>query len=275
MLIKSKKYCCSVIAVSARWARPVMIVLLFGVLTIGNLRPASVQAAQDPAVQRPISDFLNAQGTTMVFNTPVPDQIGWTNNPLLPNFPPPRFALFDYAGLANAFLISHGHSSLGTQIDGSITERPLADGRAEVSVILHTTNALTWASVPVPPGAENTNPTLFGNRAADVLSGATSALGDSVLRVVFKNTAPGAALPDLVNAFILGNAALGQELVSISFHGTATGPLHELAGLGPEGTPGLCFVAETGLFMKPFNPNSRPGADGFPAEIVELRRIGQ
>src|SRR5262249_32922714 len=153
-----------------------------------------------------------------------------------------------------------GHPSLGTNVDGTITERPLTDGRAEVSVILHTTDALTWASEFPPPGASP----LFGNPAPDVLSGATPALGDSVLRVVFKNTALGAALPDLVNAFILGNAAPGQELLFIAFRGTATGPLHEEAKLGPEGTSGLCLVVQTGLLMKSFNTHSRPGEDAFP-----------
>jgi len=246
-------------------------------LTIGNLGPAPVQAAKDPAVQRPIEDFLDAQGTTMVFNAPVFDQIGWANAPDLSNKPPFRFALFDYAGLANDYLILQGHASLDTTTDGNITERPLADGRAEVSVILHTTNALAWASDPTPPSDPNTSPTLFGNRAAQVLTGATPALGDSVLKVVFKNTAPGAPLPDLVKAFILPNGALpGQELVSLAFRGTATGPLHALAGLGPDGTPGLCLVVQTGLdFTKTFNPKSRPGVDHFPAELVELRRIGR
>jgi hypothetical protein len=284
--MKSKKCWCSVIAISARPLTSVTILLLLGMLTIGDLGPGPVQAAQGPAVQRPIEDFLDAQGITMVFNAPVFDQIGWANanDPSLHNLPPPRFALFDYAGLANDYLISHLYPSLDTTTDGTITERPLADGRAEVSVILHTTNALTWASSPVqpvppvpnPPGPENKNLTLFGNRAADVLNGATPALGDSVLKVVFNNTAPGAPLPDLVNAFQLGNALPGQELVSIAFRGTATGPLHALAGLGPEGTPGLCLVVQTGLdFTKTFNPKSRPGVDHFPAELVELRRIGR
>src|SRR5262249_7611324 len=103
----------------------------------------------------------------------------------------------------------------------------------------------------------------------------TPALGDSVLRVKIKNTAPGAALPDLVNAFILGKAAPGQELVFIAFRGTATGPLHAIAGLGPDGTPGLCLNVQTGLLMRSFNPSSRPGLDASPAELVELRRVGQ
>ena len=143
-------------------------------------------------------------------------------------------------------------------------------------MILHTTNALAWAANPLPdPPGPNTNPTLFGNRAADVLNGATPALGDSVLQVRFTNTAPGAPLPDLVNWLSLGNGLPGQELTFLAFRGTATGPLHALAGLGPEGTPGLCFVVQTGLFMKSFNPKSRPGKDAFPAELVELRAIGK
>jgi hypothetical protein len=102
-----------------------------------------------------------------------------------------------------------------------------------------------------------------------VLSGATPALGDSVLEVKFKNTALGAPLPDLVNGF-----GVGRELEFLAFRGTATGPLHPLAGLGPEGTPGLCLVVQTGLVTKFPNNNGRPGVDGFPTELVELRRIG-
>jgi hypothetical protein len=254
---------------STRLARST-ILLLLGVLTF--MEPAPVQAAPDRTVQRPISDFVDAQGTTMVFTPPVPDQEGWANAPTLSNKPPFRFALFDYAGLANEYLISHQYPSLGTTIDGTVTERPLANGRAEVSVILHTTNALTWASDP--NFDLNTSPTLFGDRVKEVLKGATPALGDSVLQVKFNNTAPGAPLPDLVNAFVLGNALPGQELTFISFRGTATGPLHAIAVLGPEGTPGLCLVIQTGLVAK-LGGNGRPGIDGFPAELVELRAIGQ
>src|SRR6266481_7353767 len=100
-MMKSKKCWRSVIAIRTRPARSVTVLLLLGALTIGNLEPAPVQAAQGPAVQRPISDFLDAQGTTMVFNTPVADQLGLANNPSLSNsnHPPPfLFALFDYAG---------------------------------------------------------------------------------------------------------------------------------------------------------------------------------
>jgi hypothetical protein len=83
---------------------------------------------------------------------------------------------------------------------------------------------------------------------------------------------PGVDLPDLVDAFISGHAAPGQELVFVAFHGTATGPLRVPAGLGPEGTPGRCFVVQTGVLFR--GPSMGATEDGFPAELVELRRIG-
>src|SRR5262245_26668196 len=55
------------------------------------------------AVHRPLSDFLNAQGTFSIFNCcmpAVPDYVGWTR----PFSTPPadqRLALVDYAGVAN------------------------------------------------------------------------------------------------------------------------------------------------------------------------------
>jgi hypothetical protein len=90
--------------------------------------------------------------------------------------------------------------------------------------------------------------------------------------VKFKNTALGAPLPDLVNGFGPGS---GRELEFLAFRGTATGPLYTDASSGPDGTPGLCLVVQTGLVTKTLNNNGRPGIDGFPAELVELRRIGQ
>jgi hypothetical protein len=50
------------------------------------------------------------------------------------------FASVDYAGLADAFL---GHP-LGTRVDGAVMERPLANGQAEVRVMLFSDRANTW-----------------------------------------------------------------------------------------------------------------------------------
>ncbi len=219
------------------------------------------------ATQRPLSDFLSAQGSTSTFIPPLPDFIGWSNNN-----PQTLFASVDNLGLVSSYLASHGGPVLGTQVSGSVRERPLADGRAEVTVIIHSTNALTWVT-PLPSDNLATSPLLFGYRGTDLLTNPalTPALSSAEMKVVFKNTAPGAALPDLVVAFILGNAEPGQELVMLGFKSSGFGPLHALAGV-PEGTPGRCNVVQTGLLMTRFMGAT---ADGFPAERVDLGAAGR
>jgi len=218
------------------------------------------------ATQRPLSDFLAAQGSTSIFISPLPDFIGWANNS-----PQTLFASVDYLGLVGDYLASHGGPVLGTQVEGTVSERALADGRAEVTVVLHTTDALTWV-MPLPGNDFATDPLVFGYRGTDLLADPSlvPALSSSDSKVVFKNTAPGAPLPDLITAFILGQTLPGQELVSLSFDSNGTGLLRALSG-EPEGSPGRCTVVQTGLFMTGFH-----GAvgDGFPAERVTIRPVG-
>jgi hypothetical protein len=62
----------------------------------------------------------------------------------------------DYAGLVNAYIeeASGGTKSLGIMTtEGTITERKLPYGRAEVTVLLRTKNALTYVVRPTedPP----------------------------------------------------------------------------------------------------------------------------
>ena len=95
------------------------------------------------------------------------------------------------------------------------------------------------------------------------------ALGRVEFQVVFDNTAPGAPLPDLVDAFILGNAAPGQQLIALSIRVSATGPLHAAFGV-PEGTPGRLVVTQIGNFR---TSGGGATADGFPAERVDLHVI--
>ncbi len=253
-------------------------------LTMTSTKPLA-KSGGDPkvtppvqAVQRPLSDFLSAQGTVSVFNCcapMVPDYIGWTR-PFSTPAADQRLALVDYAGVGNNWLVANGYPSLGTTISGSISERPLADGRAEVTVILHAKNALAYAvtyDLAGPINQNQLNPLLFGYRPQDLLANASfqPALGESHFKAVFKNPAPGAPMPDVVDAFVLGNAAPGQEAVSFAFNATATGQLHAASGF-PEGTSGKLAIVQTGLFMTHFMGAT---ADGFPAEIVELRRVGQ
>jgi hypothetical protein len=263
-----------------RHSKLALATLLFGLVALGVVETVPTQAMQ--ARQRPLADFINAQGTTSCFTPPAPAQLGATSDY---DIAPVRFALLDYTGLTGKFLLDNYGISLGTAVSGGVTERPLSDGRAEVTVNLHATNALAWAINFDPTGAAdqyNSNPLLFGYRAQDLIANPTlpPALGSANVRIVFKNTAPGAPLPDLVcinHDFGCPEVAAcpaGFELDFVSFYGDATGPLHALAGLGPEGTAGRLDVTQTGL-VKPGFANGFKGAlsDAFPAESVELHRI--
>jgi hypothetical protein len=200
---------------------------------------------------------------------------------------PVRFALLDYTGLTAKYLLNNHGIQLGTTVAGTVHERPLADGRALVTVDLHTKNALGWAIDfdPAGPASQfNDSPLLFGWRAQDLIAdpSRTPALGDEHFRVVFTNTYPGAPLPDLVcinqgpDCPNVAPCPSGFELEFLTAQASITGPLHELAGLGPEGTTGRLTVTQTGL-IQPAIRNGFKGAlaDAFPAERVELRRIGR
>jgi len=226
---------------------------------------SQIDGLQD-AVQRPISDFVNAQGSTRLFIPPIPDFIGWSDNP--PNgCNSTKFASVDYAGVAAGWLEANGGPSLGTELSGSVTERPLPDGRAEVTVVLQASNALSWV-VGFPISDLATDPPIFGYRATAILADPSlkPALSTSLLQVKFTNTAMGDPLPDLVNAFILGNALPGQSLTTLSFRSTGSGPLHAQSGV-PEGTRGKLTVEQTGLLLHTFM--GCPGV-AFPAELVRL-----
>ncbi|HET9253164.1 MAG TPA: hypothetical protein VFP58_13710 [Candidatus Eisenbacteria bacterium] len=248
-----------------RLARSTSALGVVAAMTVAVLLATSPAHATMGVIQRPISDFVDAQGSTNLFIPPVPDYIGWFDNP------PHEFASVDYAGLVSEWLIQNGGPNLGTIVSGTVVDRPLQDGRTLVTVVLNTQNANSWV---VPFGADfATGPLLFGYRGQDLLANPslTPALCGSHFRVDFKNTAPGAALPDLVDAFILGNAAPGQELRMLSFRAEGNGPLRAEFGV-PDGTPGRLGVSQTGLFMTQFQGAT---GDGFPAERVDLTVIGQ
>jgi len=278
----SKPYLQRILTADARGVKPALAFMLLGFLTLGGVRMTQVHAIQ--AQQRPLSDFINAQGTTTCFTPPAPAQIGASTT--FTGQTTAQFSLLDYTGLTAKFLFDTYGISLGTTVSGRVTERPLADGRAEVTVNLHTNNALAWATTldlnqPIDPQFNN-NPLTFGSRAQDVALGATPALGDSHFRIVFKNTAPGAPLPDLVcinagpSCPTVAACPAGFEIDFLSVQQTATGPLRAASGLGPDGTPGRLTVIQTGL-IKPGLANGFKGAlvDGFPVEMIELRSIGR
>jgi hypothetical protein len=252
------------------------VVLFVMVFLTGASNPAG------QAVQRPIEDFVDRQGTFCVTNTgvwpfegyyhsepctheilfvpPVANFLGWSDPAK------GRLMSVDYAGLADYY----ANGAFGTETTGTVTERPLKDGRAEIHVLLRTENALMWVVDDGPPLTWNFNgPLLFGHRAPEVLAGGVEpALGTSFLQVRFINTAPGAPLPDLIQLFYAWEE--GQEPLFLATNARAEGPLRELFGV-PEGTPGRAGVVQTGLFIP---PAQGPGWDAFPAERIELQVVG-
>jgi hypothetical protein len=191
-------------------------------LSTALLLLSALAAAQ--TTQRPIQDFLSTQGTycfpdgsgsCVIFVPGIANFLGWGDGKSASSAHL-ILASVDYAGLANRSIEARSPGfSLGTTFSGSVVERALADGRAAVTVMLLTKNALSFA-------AEDdfvTGKLLFGNRAVDVLAGAAPALGDSKFQIAFINTAPGAPLPDLIQLFFA--PASGQELSVYSFSAEA------------------------------------------------------
>lgn len=180
---------------------------------------ASTQRVTDApqAMSRSLAEFLAAQGSTSGFIPPLPDFIAWTHNN-----PQTMFTSVDYAGVVAAYLLAHGGPDLGTQVDGTVMERPLADGRAEITVNLHVTNALTWV-IALPPVDLATDPLLYGCRGTDLLADPSivPSLSNRQMQAVFLNTSPGAPLPDLIPVRF-GFGLPGQEPLAILVN--ASGP---------------------------------------------------
>ena len=104
-----------------------------------------------PSTTRPITDFLNAQGTTSTapYNfgvTGLPDEIAWTTASTTPTAGNGRLGGIDYTGQDAAFL----GLNLGTTTSGTVSERPLPNGQARVTVNLTTHNAFAWAMAELP-----------------------------------------------------------------------------------------------------------------------------
>lgn len=260
--------------IKGKWINLVVFVIFLAMV------PVAVQA--EATTLRPIEDFVSQQGTYCIddgsegcylFVPPAPNYVAWSDSS---SAPPTRQVWVDYAGLANEYIKTEGETDLGTKIDGSINERMLSNGR-EVMVQLHTTNALTFVTKVAEPGINNW-PLLFGFRGAEVdltkpsvLNGATPALGDSYLKVVFTDTnSVGAPMPDLVQLLYLPEEE--QKLKYISFNAKANGELRADFGV-PDGTSGRATIIQIGLLDPGFKGS--PVLDGFPVERVDLKVVGK
>lgn len=212
---------------------------------------ASLMAATALAqtTTRPISDFVNGQHTYGTYFI-----VAWqdpTNH---------RYLFIDYAGKMNQYIVTHGGTDLGTTISGTILERPLSDGKAEVTVILHIENGLTFASQTT---ASNY---VFGHTPLQVAAGADPALGSINFQFKFTNSAPGAPIPDLVDIIFLQGTEGFNKLNAI-----ARGTFRGTYGV-PDGTPG--FVQSTDVGVLQSKGSGGPRGDFFPAEHIDFHVNG-
>jgi hypothetical protein len=210
----------------------------------------------DECVTRPMSDFLDAQGSTAYFFPPVADMLAWTDYAF------EYFALVDYAGLADSYIESETGSSLGTSMQGRVLECATGDGRAKISVILNTSKALGFAQSVEDLFASGfdflNTPTIFGVKAQDVVgNGDAPALGPAKFHATFYIAAPGAALPDLRIAF--QENVPDVRPITIDFRATSIGRL-------PDGTKARLRVQQVGA------TDAASGELVFSREIVDLNK---
>jgi hypothetical protein len=207
-----------------------------------------------------LHDFLAVQGQTSIYIPPAPDYLGWgqalcTSGGLRCTSPPYTglcigdVASVDYAGVVDKFIVREGGQSSNTDVDGSVIERMLADGRVEVTVALHTRNAFAFAVAPPPskviPGTSCVwpsdvdwvnGPLLLGARANTQTPPplAKRALGESFFFVVYQ-AAKDKPLLDLLDLFNNHYA----DIEEYSFLAVADGPT-------PTGGHGRVTIVQAG-----------------------------
>jgi len=201
---------------------------------------------------RPLSDFLDAQGTTSLFFPPVQEMLAWTDGPLI------NFGLVDYAGLANAYIEANTGTSLGTRVSGTVIECARDDGTAMISVVLSTQKALGFAQSVQDLSNNNfdflNTPTIFGAKAQDMVAGADPALGPAHFRTTFVIGHPGDPLPDIRIAF--QDNMPDVRPITLDFRSTTVGTL-------PDGTRSRLRIQQVGA-------TDEDGNLIFTREIVDI-----
>ena len=213
-------------------------------------------------ITRPITDFVDAQGHTSIWQ-PYGDECAWAENNT--EVAQPKAGWFDWLGLAEKYYSDHGATTHNTVITGNVTQTAMPFGRL-VHVVMHTDNAIAWA---ISDFAADTNswrafPTLIGAREDSVLTGATPAIGSCDFEWIFSDSnAVGSTLPDFVATFNAGQHwPYNDWYQTLMFTGTATGPLHAASGF-PEGVQGTLYIAQVA---------HSGDADQWPVEMVTVER---
>jgi hypothetical protein len=273
---------------------------------------ALVLAAAAPAVraddsaaarQRPIEEFVDAQGTYCggpLVNYPGCKAEGPIGNLIafqkyVAGYR--RFVRVDFPALTDRYLASEGLPTLGTTYYGSITEQPLPDGTAHVSVRLHTQNAPAWLRYNVwndndQNGVWSAGDTLgatfwaWGANAAQLATGSAPSLLDVEFKIVFINPAMGAPMPDLFQ-FYFDPVYVGKRLyLSITAKGAGELAADAAAlGLGEPGDPADLRLHQVGLpevYANLPEEAGQPGHTGgifnnagWPVELLEVKPLAK
>jgi hypothetical protein len=233
------------------------MVVMVSVLALA-LMPSAASAPENKTTVRPIEDFIEAQGTYWGPGY----QIIWWNNDMN------KVALIDYAGLINWYIgeKSGGEISSGIEFSGSVTERPLADGRTLVHVKLHVTNAIVWIFDLTGGGV------VFGNSPPQILNGAEIALAKILFEVKYTtNNAPGEPLHDLTELMDIPEEGEGfvQSLLNVQ----AKGELHEGFGV-EEGTPGHLSITMREINNAPGIWNAPRPWPNWPVGEIRIKAVG-
>lgn len=172
---------------------------------------ASVAHAQ--TTYRPLSDWLNAQTNTVFFFD--------SNN---------NYAFSDYCGFWRNWLFRNGWSGvMDTNFSGYVSEKINKDGSTHVHVECTAGNCMVWGGNYL----NYSNPWI-GNRAGQVLYGATPSLGSSFVKVDWDTSdAPGTENLDLIPLVLFNTGRNLKFNVTASLTSTYNG-----SSPYPAGTPG-------------------------------------
>ena len=199
---------------------------------------------------RPISEFLDANDSGCYYL--------WSEVSDRPSNG--RRVFFDYSGvLRNSVLAQSGGVDLPTEFSGTVRERALRDGSAEVHVTLHARNAFAYSDAGSPGGFAP----LMGYWVTDVAAGTPPTLVDGSLDITYVNPAgPGAPLQNICS---VGDFSRSRIVVN------GSGDLRSGFDGANDGDPGQISVNQNGVF----SPGQGKGvSDGFPVEFVNIRPTG-
>jgi hypothetical protein len=144
---------------------------------------------------------------------------------------------------------------VGTTFEGRVTVRTLADGRAHVSVLLHTRNAVCWG---FQGDFKGQYPPAFGYTPREVFSGLETSLGDGMMNIEFTLSSPDDPLPNFFSV----------PLESVTVVINCSGELRNGSGF-PDGTPGRAHTTHV-FFAGTEGPGGcRGGSDCIATEKID------